>query len=178
MTSYPKETIRDLIAGRLPWHETKLIMSSYKDADRFDKYREILQEDLGNAATVVLPIGEHLTIVASEGELVVQCRCGHSFGDYKRNWKLTAQILVRDTDESLEEIYPGNRKPDPNWMEIREYICPECATLLEVEAVPPGYPVVFDFLPDLQTFYEEYLGTPFPWGRDADLKHPDDACAP
>jgi acetone carboxylase gamma subunit len=35
-------------------------------------------------------------------------------------------------------------------------------TQLEVEAVPPGYPVVFDFLPDIDTFYEKWLGKPVP----------------
>jgi acetone carboxylase gamma subunit len=49
-------------------------------------------------------------------------------------------------------------------MEIREYICPGCATLLEVDAVPPGWPVIFDFLPDLEGFYEEWLGRPLPNG--------------
>ncbi|MHB8896892.1 MAG: acetone carboxylase subunit gamma, partial [Candidatus Geothermincolia bacterium] len=33
-----------------------------------------------------------------------------------------------------------------------------CVTQLEVEAVPPGYPVIFDFQPDLDTFYREWLG--------------------
>jgi len=49
-------------------------------------------------------------------------------------------------------------------MEIREYICPTCATLLEVESVPPGWPVIFDFLPDLESFYEVWLGRPLPNG--------------
>ena len=43
-------------------------------------------------------------------------------------------------------------------MELRELICPGCAALLEVEAVPPGYPLTFDFLPDLETFYSDWLG--------------------
>jgi len=29
---------------------------------------------------------------------------------------------------------------------------------LSVEAVPPGYPTVFNFLPDIDTFYEKWLG--------------------
>jgi acetone carboxylase gamma subunit len=47
-------------------------------------------------------------------------------------------------------------------MEIREFICPGCASLLEVEAAPPGYPIVFDFLPDLEGFYREWLGRELP----------------
>lgn len=37
-------------------------------------------------------------------------------------------------------------------MEIREFICPGYTTVLDVEAALPGFPVVFDFLPDLETF--------------------------
>ncbi len=47
-------------------------------------------------------------------------------------------------------------------MEIRELICPGCATLLEVEAAPPGTPIVFDVLPDLETPYRDWLKTPLP----------------
>jgi acetone carboxylase gamma subunit len=92
--SYPNNVIADLITGRLPWEQTKRIMSDYKDADRFDKYIAVLQTSVP-------------------------------------------------------------------W---REYICPGCATLLEVDAVPPGWPVIFDFLPDLEGFYEEWLGRPLPNG--------------
>ena len=158
MTGYPKGVIKDLLEGRLPWQETHQIMSSYKDADRFEKYREIVQEEIDGGDRVVLPIGERLVIVESREVLVVRCVCGHRFGDYRRNWKLNAQIRVRDSEESLEELYPGRRKCDSRWMEIREFICPGCAAMLEVEAVPPGYPVVFDFLPDLDAFHEHFLG--------------------
>jgi acetone carboxylase gamma subunit len=164
MIEYPLETIRDLLGGRLPWHETHQIMSSYKDADRFQKYRAIVQEQLGWDERVVLPLGEHLVIVESDHGCVVRCTCGHEFGDYRRNWKLEARIIVRDAEETLEEIYPGRTKPDPEWMEIREFICPDCGVLLEVEAVPPGYPVMFDFLPDLRALYEVFLGEPAPAG--------------
>ena len=34
--------------------------------------------------------------------------------------------------------------------------------LTQVEAVPRGCPPDFDFLPDLDTFYSEWLGRPLP----------------
>ncbi len=46
----------------------------------------------------------------------------------------------------------------------REYYCPKCGTLLEVEYVTPGYPVVMDFLPDIEGFYTQWLGRPVPQG--------------
>ena len=45
-------------------------------------------------------------------------------------------------------------------MTLREYYCPSCATQLAVEVVPPGYPPVFDMLPDLDSFYRNFLAAP------------------
>jgi len=166
MTSYNKETIRDLIDGKLPWQTTKSIMSQYKDDDRFFKYIDILQERVNFKDQIILPIGEHLYIVAKEeqpkGERVVKCGCGHEFGHYTKNWKLKSVVNVRNDEEQIAEIYPGRLAYDSEWMELREFICPSCATLLEVEATAPGYPIVFDFLPDLETFYHDWLGRELP----------------
>jgi len=62
----------------------------------------------------------------------------------------------------LREIYPEMMSGDARWNHLREYFCPGCKTLLEVEAVPPGYPVVHDFLPDLEGFYRDWLGRELP----------------
>ena len=160
MSTYPKDLIRDLIDGRLPWQTTKQIMSDFKDDGRFETYIEILQERVPWKERILLPIGEHLYIVQKGGDRIVKCDCGHEFGPYTENWKLSASIYVRDNEEKLEEIYPGARKCDPNWMELREYYCPGCMTQLETEAVTPGYPVVFDFVPDLEGFYRDWLKKP------------------
>ncbi|MHA1534144.1 MAG: acetone carboxylase subunit gamma [Promethearchaeota archaeon] len=74
------------------------------------------------------------------------------------NWKLKCRIRVRDTFESIEKLYPKMMGSDPEWEELREFFCPKCFTLLDVEAVPPGYPVIFNFLPDIDAFYEKWLG--------------------
>jgi acetone carboxylase gamma subunit len=160
--SYPKDVISDLIDGRLPWDQTKRIMSDYKDADRFDRYVEVLQERVALTERILLPIGEHLAIVQKGAERLVKCDCGHEFGAYTENWKLSALVYVRDTEEAIQELYPGPKACDPTLQEIREFFCPTCGTLLEVEAVPPGYPVTFDFLPDLEGFYGEILGRSLP----------------
>ncbi len=162
MPNYPRDVIADLIEGKLPWQMTKRIMSDCKDADRCEIYIGILQDRVTWDEPILLPIGEHLYIVQNDGERVVKCDCGHDFGDHRQNWKMSALVFVRDTEELLEEVYPGPTKPDPKLQEIREFICPGCTTLLEVEAVAPGYPITFDFLPDLEGFYTEILGKPLP----------------
>ena len=162
MTSYPKDVVADLIDGKLPGEQTKRIMSDYKDEDRFDKYLQVLQERVPWSEQILMPIGEHLQIVQKGPDRVVKCDCGHEFGPYTDNWKLQALVFVRANDELLQELYPGPKACEPTLQEIREFICPGCGTLLEVEAVPPGYPVTFDFLPDLEGFYEGILGRPLP----------------
>src|SRR5690625_3743755 len=120
MTTYANDVIRDLIDGKLPWQTTKSIMSQQKDDDRFFIYIEILQERVNFSDRILLPIGEHLYIVAKEeepeGERVVKCSCGYEFGHYTENWKLHALVYVRDDEEKIEEIYPGRYSCDPNWM--------------------------------------------------------------
>jgi acetone carboxylase, gamma subunit len=157
------ETLRDLVEERLPRSQVRAIQSSYKDPARFDQYVEMLQERVAWDERIVLPFGEHLFIVSKgDGSYVVKCDCGREFCDYRENWKLEALIHVRDSEQALREIYPEKMAGDPQWNHLREYFCPGCKTLLEVEAVPPGYPVVHDFLPDLEGFYTEWLGRELP----------------
>ena len=156
--SYDLKTIEALVDGKLPWQDLHHILSSFKDRDRFQKYVQILQSRVSWPEKILLPYGLHLYIVEKEDKSrVVKCDCGYEFGDYRENWKLSANIFVRDTEEKMAEIYPAMMAADTDWMELREYYCPGCFTLLEVEAVPPGYPIVFDFQPDIDAFYESWL---------------------
>ncbi len=160
MTSYRKDEIGDLIDGKLEWSRARSIISAPKDDDRFDKYLEILQERVQWNERILLPLGEHMYIVEKGEDRIVKCDCGHEFGDYRENWKLKSLIYVRDTEEKLDEVFFGPRKPDPGFCEVREYFCPGCGTQLEVETLPVGYPAIFDFLPDIDAFYGEWLGRP------------------
>lgn len=163
MAKYNKGTIEELIDGTLDWNSVKNMMSDHKDPERMDTYVSILQERVPWDDPIILPMGLHLYIVSKEnGQRMVKCNCGHEFCDYKDNWKLHARIYVRDTVEKMNEIYPKLMGPDPEWQVLREYYCPGCAAQLEVEAVPPWYPVIKEFDPDIDTFYNDWLGKPVP----------------
>ena len=164
--TYPKEIIKDLIGGKLPWDRTKQIISDHKDEDRFDKYIEILQEKVAWKEKILLPLTDELFIVQKGSDRVVKCTCGYEYGDYRVNWKLNALIHVRESPQEIKELYPYPGSPDPEYCEIREYYCPGCGTQLQVETVPFGYPVVFDFLPDLDSFYKDWLKRPLPWEKE------------
>lgn len=159
MATYDRETLEQLLDGTLPWPRIHSIMSSYKDPDRFERMIEIYESRVEWSDRILLPYGENLFIVQTPaGERRVRCTCGHDFGDYRTNWKLSALIFVRDSAELIDEVYPKMMGCDSEWMELREFYCPHCARQLEVEAVPPGYPIVFDFEPDLDAFYRHWLG--------------------
>jgi acetone carboxylase gamma subunit len=161
MAQYSKEVIADLVDGKLPWSMLKEMMSKYKDPDRFDKYVAVLQERQRWKDRILLPLGPHLFIVRrDDGTIVTKSSSGFDFGDYRQNWKLKARTFVRNTDAAYREIYPELMHADPRWMELREYYDPIDGTLLDVEAVPPGYPILHSFQPDLEAFYSKWLKRP------------------
>src|SRR3954471_3768858 len=166
--SLEQDTLSDMLDEKLPRRAVKDIQSGYKDPDRFDKWIAVLQQRAPFEDPVVLPVGEGLNIVRagedspSPGELVIRCDCGHDFCAHDGNWKMEAVLNVRADDESMREVYPAMAHADTDWMELREYFCPSCARQLEVEAVPPGFPVIHEFLPDVKGFYEGWLGREVP----------------
>ena len=90
MTSYSQEVISDLVEGRLPWHQTKRIMSAYKDEDRFFSLSRGAPEAGRLEGTHPAADRQHLFIVQSGRRRITKCECGHDFGDYRKNWKLAA----------------------------------------------------------------------------------------
>jgi acetone carboxylase gamma subunit len=162
-----KETLRLLMEGRLGSEELrKLRHTAIKEEGRFWKYLEILQEKVHFKEKILLRLSDHLYIVAKDGRRIVKCDCGQEFGDYRANWKISSLVYVRKTKEEMQQVYTylpkGSPYPEEGLVEIREYYCPGCLAQLGVEAVPPGYPAIFEMLPDIDSFYREWLGKPLP----------------
>jgi acetone carboxylase gamma subunit len=147
-----------LIQGRLDVERVRRLQMEPKDPDRMEKYIAIRQKAARYSYRILLPLSEKLCIVDRDGNPSVMCNCGYDFGDYRENWKLSANIYVYDTVEKLDQLYGREHGYDPTLIEMREYICPGCASLLDTEVVPYGYPVLFDFLPDIGVLYEKWLG--------------------
>lgn len=154
--------MKQLVDGQLPYAEVKKIVhATGKDKDRTRKYLEVLQERVKWRDPILLRISEHLYIVRKDSDRrIVKCDCGHEFDDYRINWKLGCRIRVRTTEEDLSEVYVTKSRPDPALVEVREFYCPGCLAQLAVEVVPRGYPVQFEFLPDLDALYRDWLGSP------------------
>lgn len=84
----------------------------------------------------VLRFHESLDVVESDDELIIACsRCGHEFCSAGDNYKRYALEI----DQSLEEL-AGHRVPsgEPYAGVYLEYVCPGCATLLEVDTFCPS----------------------------------------
>lgn len=173
-TGISKELIAQLISGQITDDDTtRLQRLPRKDLDRFVKYVAVLQSRVSWLDQILLRLGDKIYVVRNaQNQRVVKCDCGQEFGDYRQNWKLRCKVRVRRTLAEMREVYdPAPACPEPGWQEIREFFCPTCATQHAVEVVAPGYPMVFEMLPDLDKFYREYLGTPLPdeaptWYRD------------
>jgi acetone carboxylase gamma subunit len=160
-----KDNLKLLVEGKLPWEDVKKMIRLHpKDADRFWKYLEVLQEKVPWKEKILLRISDHLYIVAKQGGgRVVKCDCGQEFGDYRVNWKLSCRVYVRKTRQEMAEVVTIEEAvPNSDLVEMREFYCPGCFALLGVEVVPAGYPVIFEMLPDLDTFYRDWLGKGLP----------------
>lgn len=158
-----KELIRQLVRGTIDDDNVlRLQKMPRKDKERFFNYIAVLQEQVGWPERILLRLGDKLYIVAKPaGGRVTKCECGHEFGDYRENWKLQCRIRTRKTLEAMAQVFdPAPAVPEPGWQEVREFFCPGCATQHAVEVVAPGYPIVFEMLPDLDKFYRDYLGQP------------------
>lgn len=164
MSAYSKHQISSLVDGKLDWETTLRMLSMPKDQERFALYLQILQERMTWPDKIVLPLAPHLFIVQSAATMqwVTKCECGHEFGDYRENWKLNAVIYVRDSEEKMNEVYPKLMAPDTSWQVYREYYCPNCGVMHDVEAPTPWYPVIHDFEPDIEAFYKDWVNLPVP----------------
>ena len=87
-------------------------------------------------------ISEYLHVVGEGRHAEVQCRCGHRLGPVADNYK--AHALMREG--AVQEAGPW---VDPNHIGgdtfvCREFFCPGCLTLLDVEIAQRHEPIMWD----------------------------------
>ena len=90
-----------------------------------------------------------------------QCRrCDHDLGSARRNYKEGCAVADRDPREIHEAVVDGEYTfaPDPEWCRIVEFYCPNCATLLETEYLPPGHPITHDIELDIDALKAKHGG--------------------
>jgi len=158
-----KEVTRALVRRELAWPALLKLMRAPKSPDRFDEMIEVLQDMVDWNEKILLPLGENLFIVAKNGKAIIKTRAGAELCAWNENWKMKCRVIVRRTAADLKKVFPAEHLTiDPDLVELREWICPKSGMLLDVDCVPPTYPVEIDFSPDLEAFYTEWLGRPLP----------------
>jgi acetone carboxylase, gamma subunit len=70
--------------------------------------------------------------------------CGASLGSARDNYKHGCLVWERDPRDVHRPVVDG------------EYTCPGCATLIEVEYLPPGHPVTHDIELDIDALKQRY----------------------
>lgn len=87
-------------------------------------------------------------------------RCDHDLGSARRNYKEGCAVADRDPREIHEAVVDGEYTfaPDPEWCRIVEFYCPNCATLLETEYLPPGHPITHDIELDIDALKAKHGG--------------------
>jgi acetophenone carboxylase len=77
--------------------------------------------------------------------------CGYSFGSARGNYKEGCLIHQRDPREIHRPLIEGEYTfaPDPEWVRIVEFYCPQCGTQVDTEYLPPGHPITHDIEIDI-----------------------------
>jgi acetophenone carboxylase len=90
--------------------------------------------------SVLCELTPHINVVEDEqGRKILVCsKCGFGYCETKENFKLYSLINER----APEEIYSGRLAFDKDWCIFREFYCPGCGVQTEVEATPPGTPIL------------------------------------
>jgi acetone carboxylase, gamma subunit len=157
------EVTRALVNRELAWPDLLKLMREPKSPHRFEQTIAAFQASVPWKEPILLPLGENLFIVAKNGKAIIKTAAGAELCAWNENWKMKCRVIVRKSRKDLEAIFPPEHLTiDPELVELREWYCPESGTLLDVDCVPPTYPVEIDFTPDLESFYRDWLGTPLP----------------
>ncbi len=83
--------------------------------------------------------------------------CDAELGSARGNYKHGCLVWERDPREVHRPVVEGDYTfaPDPEWCRILEFICPSCATLIEVEYLPPGHPITHDIELDIDSLKQK-----------------------
>lgn len=87
--------------------------------------------------------------------------CDQELGSARGNYKHGCLVWERDPRDVHRPVVEGEYTfaPDPDWCRILEFICPGCATLIEVEYLPPGHPVTHDIELDIDALKRKHAAS-------------------
>ena len=79
--------------------------------------------------------------------------CGQRLIGARENYKHGCLVAERDPREIHPPIIEGDYtfSPDPEWVRILEFYCPNCGRQIETEYLPPGHPITHDIEVDIDS---------------------------
>lgn len=88
-------------------------------------------------------------------------KCDHPLISARQNYKRGLLVYDRDPREIHAPMidpdkYDFTFSPDPTWIRILEYCCPNCGTQMEVEYAPPGHPPSHDMEFDIDALKKQW----------------------
>jgi acetone carboxylase gamma subunit len=87
-------------------------------------------------------INEFLSIVGSGADAVTTCSCGHVLAPAAENYKEHALLRERPVQAAGPWVDPNDT--GGGRFVCREFFCPGCVRLLDVEIAQRGEPIVWD----------------------------------
>ena len=77
--------------------------------------------------------------------------CDNKLISAHENYKRGCLVYERDPTEVHQPIIEGEYtfSPDPDWVRILEFYCPNCGRQIETEYLPPGHPITHDIEVDV-----------------------------
>ena len=90
----------------------------------------------------MVDINEQVRIEGSGPSATAVCRCGHPLGPAAQNYKRGTLMRERPVQEAGPWVDPHHLGGDR--FVCREFFCPGCATLLDVEIAQRHEPVLWD----------------------------------
>jgi acetone carboxylase gamma subunit len=100
--------------------------------------------DQATQATARLRVGEYLEVIdGDEGRRYRCSKCGHDLGPTSGNYKEQTLLRRAPLDAAGPLVGDPHRFIDDE-MELRQFFCPGCVTLLDNEINRTGEPLVWD----------------------------------
>ena len=87
-------------------------------------------------------INESLRIEGTGADASIHCRCGQRIGPAAENYKL--HVLMREGPVQNAGPWVDPHRLGGDRFVCREFFCPGCATLLDVEIAQRGEPLLWD----------------------------------
>ena len=96
----------------------------------------------GDGSDVTMQIGPHLRLLSCDNKKYLGCSCGRVLSPAQENYKEWVAEARRPLSAAGPQCDPF--KLGHEQFELREYYCPGCASLLEVDMVEKTEPLVWD----------------------------------